>query len=79
MRWRGRLVRVTAMLTATGCCPLPNVTLSNPSPATRDSLDRAVAFIEDLHLAEVTHADFEILQLPYESDAAEGEVLEPED
>ncbi len=40
----------------------------------RRVLERAVAFIEDLHLAEVTHADFEIVELPYESG-----LLEPED
>jgi uncharacterized protein YlxP (DUF503 family) len=32
----------------------------------RRVLDRAIAFIEDLHLAEVTHADIEIISLPYE-------------
>jgi hypothetical protein len=31
----------------------------------RRVLDRAVSFVEDLHLAEVTHADVEIIQLPY--------------
>lgn len=45
----------------------------------RRVLERAVAFIEDLHLAEVTHADVEIVQLPYESGTEEDELLEPED
>ena len=32
----------------------------------RSALDRAVAFVEDLHLAEVLHSEVEILRLPYE-------------
>jgi hypothetical protein len=39
----------------------------------RSALDRAVAFVEDLHLAEVLHSDVEILRLPYQ----EGEPDEP--
>lgn len=43
----------------------------------RRLLDRAVEFVEDLHLAEVTHSEVEILQLPYEEvtpdDDAEAE------
>jgi uncharacterized protein YlxP (DUF503 family) len=31
----------------------------------RGVLDRAVAFVEELHLAEVLHAEIEILTLPY--------------
>jgi uncharacterized protein YlxP (DUF503 family) len=31
----------------------------------RRVLDRAVDFIEHLHLAEVTHAEIEIIRLPY--------------
>ena len=31
----------------------------------RRVLDRAVAFIEDLHLAEVVSSDIEVLDLPY--------------
>ena len=30
----------------------------------RKVLDRALVFIEDLHLAEVTHTDIEIVELP---------------
>ena len=32
----------------------------------RSVLDRAVAFVEDLHLARVLHSSIEILRLPYE-------------
>ena len=36
----------------------------------RRVLEKAVEFIEELHLAEVTHSDVEIIRLPYvESDA----------
>jgi uncharacterized protein YlxP (DUF503 family) len=38
----------------------------------RAVLDRAVAFIEELHLAEVVHSDVETIQLPYR-EAAWGE------
>jgi uncharacterized protein YlxP (DUF503 family) len=31
----------------------------------RGLLDRAVVFIEELHLAEVVHSDVELIQLPY--------------
>jgi uncharacterized protein YlxP (DUF503 family) len=31
----------------------------------RGVLDRAVTFIEELHLAEVVHSDVELVQLPY--------------
>jgi uncharacterized protein YlxP (DUF503 family) len=37
----------------------------------RGLLDRAVAFIEELHLAEVTHSEVEILRLPYEAAAGD--------
>ena len=33
--------------------------------AVRGVLDRAVTFIEELHLAEVVHSDVELVQLPY--------------
>jgi uncharacterized protein YlxP (DUF503 family) len=33
----------------------------------RGVLERALAFVEDLHLAEVTHTDVEILRLPYQA------------
>ena len=28
-------------------------------------LEKAIVFIEELHLAEVTHSDIEIIRLPY--------------
>ena len=37
----------------------------------RSVLERAIAFIEDLHLAEVRDADIEIITLPYETDRAD--------
>jgi len=33
----------------------------------RGVLERALAFVEELHLAEVTHTDVEILRLPYQA------------
>jgi uncharacterized protein YlxP (DUF503 family) len=36
-------------------------------PKVRAVLDRAVAYIEDLHLAEVLRSDVELLDMPYES------------
>jgi uncharacterized protein YlxP (DUF503 family) len=45
----------------------------------RRVLERAVAFIEDLHLAEVTHADIEIIVLPYEEAGLEALDMDPED
>ena len=33
----------------------------------RGVLERALNFVEELHLAEVTHTDVEILRLPYQS------------
>ena len=45
----------------------------------RRVLERAVAFIEDLHLAEVTHADIEIIALPYEEAGLGALDVEPED
>ena len=42
----------------------------------RSVLDRAVAFVEELHLANVLHSSVEILRLPYEpSDAGEPDDL----
>jgi uncharacterized protein YlxP (DUF503 family) len=38
----------------------------------RSALDRAVAFVEDLHLAEVLHSDVEIVRLPYEDGEPDG-------
>jgi uncharacterized protein YlxP (DUF503 family) len=40
----------------------------------RGVLERAVAFVEELHLAEVLHSEVEILRLPYQQgDLDEGE------
>ena len=36
----------------------------------RSSLERAVEFIEQLHLAEVLNSDIELVDLPHESDLA---------
>jgi uncharacterized protein YlxP (DUF503 family) len=41
----------------------------------RSVLDRAVAFVEELHLANVLHASVEILRLPYEP----SETPDPDD
>lgn len=38
----------------------------------RSVLDRALAFIEELHLAEVTSSSVEILRLPYEPSTSEA-------
>ncbi len=48
----------------------------------RRVLERAVVFVEDLHLAEGTHADSEIVSLPYqagEDPAAEDEAGDPDE
>jgi uncharacterized protein YlxP (DUF503 family) len=45
----------------------------------RRVLERAITFIEDLHLAEVTHADIEIIVLPYEEAGLEALEPDPED
>jgi uncharacterized protein YlxP (DUF503 family) len=45
----------------------------------RAVLDRAVAFVEELHLAQVNHSEVEILRLPYESAAPGGSGGEPWD
>jgi uncharacterized protein YlxP (DUF503 family) len=45
----------------------------------RAVLDRAVAFIEELHLAQVNHSEVEILRLPYEQTAPEEPGGEPWD
>jgi uncharacterized protein YlxP (DUF503 family) len=47
----------------------------------RGVLDRAVIFIEELHLAEVVHSDVELIQLPYQESgesAWEDEDADPE-
>ncbi len=40
-------------------------------PRVRQVLDRAVDFIEELHLAEVVGSDIEIVELPVDGEAAE--------
>jgi len=42
----------------------------------RGVLDRAVTFIEELHLAEVVHSDVELVQLPYWETGETGETGE---
>ena len=41
----------------------------------RSALERAVAFVEEMHLAEVLHSEVEILRLPYQE--GDPEELEP--
>lgn len=46
----------------------------------RSQLQRALVFLEDLHLAEVTGSDFELLELCYEGvESDEGDPLTPAD
>ena len=48
----------------------------------RGLLDRALVFVEDLHLAEVTGSDVELLEMCYEGAASEADSdseSEPED
>lgn len=47
----------------------------------RRALDRAAAFIEQLHLAEVRNVDTEVLELPHEEGLwdPENETSDPED
>jgi uncharacterized protein YlxP (DUF503 family) len=40
-------------------------TAGSDARVVRRVLERAVEFVENLHLAEVTHTDIEIVQLPY--------------
>jgi uncharacterized protein YlxP (DUF503 family) len=49
-------------------------TIGSDAGVVRSALERAVAYVEDLHLAEVLHSEVEILRLPYqEGDLDEGE------
>ena len=41
-------------------------TIGSDAKLVRSVLDRAVAFVEELHLAEVAHSEVEIVRLPYE-------------
>ena len=50
-RWQTALLGLAAV----GAEPVP----------VRRVLEKAVEFIEELHLAEVTHSDVEIIRLPY--------------
>ena len=43
----------------------------------RGVLERAVSFVEDMHLAEVLHSEIEILQLPYAAGEDDGSDAEP--
>jgi uncharacterized protein YlxP (DUF503 family) len=45
----------------------------------RRVLDRAVAFIEDLQLAEVVGSDVEVIALPYEAASLADEAADEED
>jgi len=49
-------------------------TVGSDAGVVRSALERAVAFVEDLHLAEVLHSEVEILRLPYQ----EGDLDETE-
>lgn len=46
--------------------------------AIRNLLERAVAFVEDLHLAEVLGSDVELLELPYRERETPWECEDPE-
>jgi uncharacterized protein YlxP (DUF503 family) len=48
------------------CATLGLSTVGSEAPLLRQALERAVSFIEDLHLAEVVGAEIEILDLPHE-------------
>ena len=41
-------------------------TAGHDATVVREVLERVLGFIEDLHLAEVLHAEVEIVRLPYE-------------
>jgi hypothetical protein len=45
----------------------------------RNLLDRAVAFVEELHLAEVVGSDIELVELPYREARWGGEIADPEE
>ena len=48
-------------------------------PRVRALIESAVAFIEELHLAEIIAVDIEVLDLPHESTRWEGESVEFEE
>jgi uncharacterized protein YlxP (DUF503 family) len=64
-RWQAALLGVTAA--------------GSDAVLVRRVLDRAVEFIEDLHLAEVAHAEIEIIRLPYVEVGGEGDASDGED
>ena len=54
-------------------------TAGGEAPVVRAVLDKALAYIEELHLAEVMHSDVEIVAFPYqEGDDPEGDDLDAE-
>jgi uncharacterized protein YlxP (DUF503 family) len=46
-------------------------TIGSDAGVVRSALERAVTFVEDLHLAEVLHSEVEILRLPYQEAGAD--------
>lgn len=54
-------------------------TVGNDPVVVRRVLERAVVFVEDLHLAEVVASDFEVIRLPLTEAAADEEEPEPEE
>lgn len=64
-RWQTALLGVTAA--------------GSDAVLVRRVLDQAVDFIEDLHLAEVTHSEIEIIRLPYVEAGGEDDVTDAED
>jgi uncharacterized protein YlxP (DUF503 family) len=47
-------------------------TVGSDAGVVRSALERAVAFVEGLHLAEVLHSEVEILRLPYQEGDLDG-------
>jgi|SRR5690606_20730513 len=54
------------------------VTTGSSERVVREILERALVFVEDLHLAEVLGSDVELLEMCYEA-AADGEADEPDE
>jgi uncharacterized protein YlxP (DUF503 family) len=53
-------------------------TVGNDRKKVREILERAVAFVEELHLAEVMNSDVELIDLPYREGQWEGAALDLE-
>jgi len=53
-------------------------TVGNDPVVVRRVLERAVVFVEDLHLAEVVASDFEVIRLPLTEALADDEEVESE-